>query len=384
MPVGPVLDPRGGGVVSTLDWAPGGEQLYGAAANGKVVVWETSGRPTLGRLVRGVGTDGGLLSPDGKVIAAVGTEPEPALGTPQTITLVDARTGRTMGAPVGVATALAFGRGRDGPVLALARADGALAVIDVATRRDVFAPRAQPVPIAGLAFSPDGATISVGRGDGSVVLVDASTGETRGAPLTGHDTFVPWSGFKPDGTVMITSSVGGGSLAWDLTRSPPVPSRLSDEQSLQVLSAVFSPDGELVATGSTDGRVAIRDGDTLERMGPPTVGPGVIAPIGFTSDGSVLATSGDDRTVRLYDVATRQQIGVPFPKSSVYGTASLSADGRVLVTSGGIGLVIWDTDARSWARRACSVAGRNLTRAEWERFLPDTRYRRTCEQWPSA
>jgi hypothetical protein len=82
--------------------------------------------------------------------------------------------------------------------------------------------------------------------------------------------------------------------------------------------------------------------------------------------------------VRLYDVTTRQQIGVPFPKRSVYGQASLSADGRTLVTSGSGGMVIWDTDPRSWARRACAAAGRNLTRAEWERFLPDTGYRRTC------
>jgi hypothetical protein len=98
----------------------------------------------------------------------------------------------------------------------------------------------------------------------------------------------------------------------------------------------------------------------------------------------VLATTGDDRTVRLYDVATRQQIGVPFPKGSAYGQAALRADGRVLVAGGTGGLVLWDTDARSWGRRACAAAGRNLTRAEWERFLPDAGYRRTCPQWPSS
>jgi hypothetical protein len=54
----------------------------------------------------------------------------------------------------------------------------------------------------------------------------------------------------------------------------------------------------------------------------------------------------------------------------------------MLITGSSEGLVIWDTDARSWVRRACAAAGRNLTRAEWERFLPDTSYRKTCSQWP--
>lgn len=195
---------------------------------------------------------------------------------------------------------------------------------------------------------------------------------------------MPWIAFRPDGAVMLTASIAGGALAWDLTRSPPVPRRLSDEESLRTLGVAFSPDGKLVAADSADGRVALWDGRTLEPVGPPTVGSGVMGPLRFTSDGAVLATTSDDRTVRLYDVTTRQQIGVPFPKRSVYGQASLSADGRTLVISGSGGMVIWDTDPRSWARQACAAAGRNLTRAEWERFLPDTGYRRTCPQWPSS
>jgi hypothetical protein len=32
--------------------------------------------------------------------------------------------------------------------------------------------------------------------------------------------------------------------------------------------------------------------------------------------------------------------------------------------------------------RICAVAGRNLTRAEWARYVPDVSYRRLCSQWP--
>ena len=35
-----------------------------------------------------------------------------------------------------------------------------------------------------------------------------------------------------------------------------------------------------------------------------------------------------------------------------------------------------DTDA--WIDHACEVAGRDLTEDEWNRFLPNQAYRRTC------
>jgi hypothetical protein len=34
--------------------------------------------------------------------------------------------------------------------------------------------------------------------------------------------------------------------------------------------------------------------------------------------------------------------------------------------------------AEGWLREVCTVAGRNLTRAEWDRYLPDRPYRATC------
>ena len=40
----------------------------------------------------------------------------------------------------------------------------------------------------------------------------------------------------------------------------------------------------------------------------------------------------------------------------------------------------WDIRPRSWERRACEVAGRMLTRAEWQDALPEHRYDPTCAQ----
>jgi hypothetical protein len=46
-----------------------------------------------------------------------------------------------------------------------------------------------------------------------------------------------------------------------------------------------------------------------------------------------------------------------------------SSDGLGLVTAGGDGLLRWDLDHESWKRKACEIAGRNLTQAEWREYL---------------
>ncbi|HXO09647.1 MAG TPA: hypothetical protein VN880_16515, partial [Solirubrobacteraceae bacterium] len=39
---------------------------------------------------------------------------------------------------------------------------------------------------------------------------------------------------------------------------------------------------------------------------------------------------------------------------------------------------LWDIQPQSWARRACEVAGRTLTRAEWNDALPERAYAPAC------
>jgi hypothetical protein len=40
--------------------------------------------------------------------------------------------------------------------------------------------------------------------------------------------------------------------------------------------------------------------------------------------------------------------------------------------------VSWNISPAAWKRHACRVAGRELTRREWEEALPDRPYRPVC------
>jgi hypothetical protein len=59
--------------------------------------------------------------------------------------------------------------------------------------------------------------------------------------------------------------------------------------------------------------------------------------------------------------------------------AAMSPDGAhtVVVGQDGEGW-LWDVRPSAWEERACSVAGRQLTRDEWAQFLPGRPFRAVC------
>jgi WD40 repeat protein len=102
--------------------------------------------------------------------------------------------------------------------------------------------------------------------------------------------------------------------------------------------------------------------------------------VAFDPRDRLLAISTDK--VQLWDVASLRQIGRPLPgDESVPGTdiSAFDPSGNRLIAVYGSGTAyLWDMDFDHWKQRACTVAGRPLTRGEWAELLPDRPYRPAC------
>jgi WD40 repeat protein len=94
----------------------------------------------------------------------------------------------------------------------------------------------------------------------------------------------------------------------------------------------------------------------------------------------MLATGSTDGTTRLFDLATQRPVGAPLPGPRNRQIAPVfTPDGAYLFVITDAGRAYrWDIRPSSWARHACEIAGRRLTRTEWNDVLPERDYAPAC------
>jgi WD40 repeat protein len=344
----------------TIAFSPDGKMLAIASAN-MVRLWNVATRQPIGRPF-GVAVGSIAFSPDGKLLAT---------GSDNAVRLWDVSTHRQIGtAMTSTATgvfSLAFSP--DGAILAAGTTsssgrdlmDGAVQLWKVATRRQIGGPFADNAgPVSSVAFSSNGTTVATGSASGNIQLWNTATRQMTGFPLAGNAGPVSDVAFSPGGTTLASATLDGTARLWNvalatgsqiggsLNAGTPLP--------LEVLSipVAFSPDGQILATGTNGGAIAGSIGGKLWNVtthrqigGTLNGGPNGFSAVVFSPDGNILATGDNGGTARLWSVATRRQIGKTLADatSSMGGVLSeaFSPDGTILATFGsGNRLRLWD------------------------------------------
>jgi serine/threonine protein kinase/WD40 repeat protein len=366
----------GPGTAFALAFSPDGDTLFASAFSSSVIGWDTSGERGLGRLLTlPPGCEycrrGFAYSRDGSLFAVT---------TPTSVRVFDAAGLELVRKIEGSFLLLAFNP--SGTRLAAANSGDTV----------LFDPRSGSVvdripSVTLLGFSPNGSTLWVTRRVGtesegginfspvSLVGLDGRTGATLSQIRLGDYV---WMALSPDTTVLAATAPSGQVDVWDIDETEP--------QKLYSFAApfqeppVFSPDGRVLAAGGEKDEIRLLDARTGRQLGRPLSGPLGMIPVGFDRTATLLATASLSGEVQLWDVAAHRQIAsFPSPTAEEYGYPIFSPDGRHLtILYGGAQSYIWDIDPAGWKARACAVAGRNLTRAEWEQFLPDRPYEPAC------
>jgi DNA-binding SARP family transcriptional activator/WD40 repeat protein len=369
------------GGVTALAITSDGRTAYSAGQNGGVIAWDLAGSRRLGRpfhaapraaasrFTPGPGTV--VATPDGATFAV-----------PDSVGYVHLFDGRTLARKgrirIGAGAVSALAIEPDGRTLAAALANGNVAFADLRTRRPVGPSLLAHTGLTSrLALSGDDRWLAASGDDPGVDLWDA-----RRRAFANTFTFqgdVVDVSLSPDGTTLVATlnHPGGGELdvvsiarRTTLERVPVAPGRWGR----------FSADGRLFLYGDDAGRAWVFDAHTW-RHGAPLIGhTGPVLTVNLSPDGGTLATTSLDGTTRLWDLASGRAIGTPLPGIAHRWVSAAFVDGgRHLVTVYDTGRgYLWDVSSQSWARRACDIAGRVLTRAEWEDALPERSYAPAC------
>ena len=262
--------------------------------------------------------------------------------------------------------------------------DGTIALWDPTSREPI-----QILPHPGavarsLSFNPVQPMLAAGFDDGTVAVMSAPYG--RGDDNAGFevDGRVWDLTFSPDGKQLAASDGKESVVLWTVADEKRTTIRASSEV---VTSVAFSPDGDTLAVGGSDGDVLLIDVGTGQPIGRPMTGhTGTVQDIAFDPSGRILASASSDTTVILWDVGTHLPIADPLTAHAgrVFGVAWLE-DGAAIATVGEDGALMWDFRPATLRAIACATANRNLSEQEWDGFIgEDRRYRLSCESLPSG
>lgn len=208
------------------------------------------------------------------------------------------------------------------------------------TLQPVYRPTAAASDSGDLVPHPDGSVFILHRHDGSFLRVDPRTGDVVATAAPGLLSSEDLHGvMSPDGTRMLVTGPGVRVRLLDVEKQ----SYIDHDSGWQWGAPAFAPDGGQYAVAE-EGRIRLWDGRT----------------------GDYQASLPLPSRIGTFSIVYR-------PDST--GLVLASTDGRTWTA---------DTLINQWDDRACAIAGRNLSLAEWEQYFPSTPYERTCPQWPPA
>ncbi|MEH2253715.1 WD40 repeat domain-containing protein [Nostoc sp.] len=137
--------------------------------------------------------------------------------------------------------------------------------------------------------------------------------------------------FSPDGNLL---AIGTDSeiCLWEVADSQ----QLLDYKghTAWVVAVAFSPDGEILASGSNDQTIRLWNVQTGQCLKTLRGHSSWVQSIAFSLDGNILASGSNDQTINLWDIQTGQCLETLTGHTGRVLSVAFSSDGQTLVSSG--------------------------------------------------
>ena len=175
----------------------------------------------------------------------------------------------------------------------------------------------------------------------TIFSVNTSAQDVAFTTLEGHWSDVRSVSFSPDGSLLASGSSDDTIRLWDVKTGNLLHTLTGHRGG--VLSVSFSPDGSLLASGSWDDTIGLWDVKTGNLLHTLTGHRGGVTSVSFSPDGSLLASGSSDDTIRLWDVKTGNLLHTLTGHRGGVLSVSFSPDGSLLASGSGDDTIrLWD------------------------------------------
>ncbi|KAI9674644.1 MAG: hypothetical protein M1822_009048 [Bathelium mastoideum] len=149
--------------------------------------------------------------------------------------------------------------------------------------------------------------------------------------LEGHENWVMAVAFSPDGQLVASGSYDRTIRLWNTTTGEEMQKLEGHED--WVTAVAFSPDGQLMASGSYDRTIRLWNTTTGEEMQKLEGHEDSVKAVVFSPDGQLVASGSHDRTIRLWNTTTGEEMQKLEGHEDRVRAVAFSPDGQ-LVASG--------------------------------------------------